>query len=55
MRRNMYIVIELIPEPCIVTNENGQIKYFDYMDEAYVEARDCQRGIVVNISTGRTC
>ena len=51
----MYIVIELFPEPCIVTNENGAIKYFEFMNEAFEEAQKCQRGMVVNVAAGRSC
>ena len=51
----MYIVIELWPEPCIVTKPNGSILYFEFMDEAFVEAQKCQRGMVVNVATGRSC
>lgn len=49
----MYIVIELWPEPCIVTNEDGSVMYFEYMNDAFEEAQKCQRGMVVNIATGR--
>lgn len=55
MKKNMYIVIELFPEPYIVTDENGKVMYFDFMNEAFEEAQKCQKGMVVNVTAGRSC
>lgn len=41
-----YIVLELFPEPWIVTNEEEKIPLFN-LKEAYLQARECQQGMVV--------
>ena len=51
----MYIVLELFPEPRVVTDEEGKVKYFDWMDEAFQEAKNCQDGLVINIASRVTC
>lgn len=47
----MYIVLELFPEPCIVTDEVGKVKFFETIDEAQQETKQCQNGKIVNIKT----
>ncbi len=42
----MYIVIEMFNIPTVVTNEDGEVLYFDTIEEAQVEADDCQDGKV---------
>lgn len=46
----MYIVIEKFggaEYACIVTNEDGENKVFDTIEEAQIEADDCQDAIIV--------
>jgi hypothetical protein len=43
----MYIVLEMFDNPTVVTNEDGDVLYFDTLDEAQSEADDCQDGKVV--------
>ncbi len=48
----MFIVIEKhggAEYATIVTNENGENKIFDNLNEAQTEADDCQDGIVIKL------
>ncbi len=42
-----FIVIEMFNIPTVVTDEDGEVLYFDTLEEAQVEADDCQDGKVV--------
>jgi hypothetical protein len=46
-----YVVIEYFGEPELVKDEEGKVKQFDNVSEATDEARECQNGIVVPLST----
>jgi hypothetical protein len=48
-----YIVIELFPTPFVVTDQEGESKIFESFTDAESEASDCQKGLVVPISTDR--
>ena len=42
-----FFVREKFPDPCFVTNENGEIKTFSTYSEAKKEADNCQQGSVI--------
>lgn len=42
-----FYVIERFPDPCFVTDFDGNIKCFDTYKEARKEAGDCQDGHVI--------
>jgi hypothetical protein len=44
-----YYVIERFPDPIVVTDEEGYVKYFETAIEAQIEADDCQDGIVLEL------
>ena len=46
-----YIVLELFPIPCIVTNEHGQQYQFEDLVLAKKLAEECQQGMVVPLDT----
>lgn len=51
MKKQSYIILAVDPKPRVVTDENGKVKYFDWMDDAFVEARNYEGGIVINLRT----
>jgi hypothetical protein len=44
-----FYVIEVFPDPCFVTDEEGDAKVFETYSEAAVEAADCQEGYVIQL------
>jgi len=46
-----YIVIEYFGQPTIVSDETGEVKMFNDYTDATDEARECQNGIVVPLSS----
>ena len=45
----MFIVLEKFNVPTVVTDEEGNVKYFDYFDDAQREADNCQDGQVIEL------
>lgn len=46
-----YIVLELFPEPYIVTNLEGKVWITSHLDVAKELASDCQQGMVIPLDT----
>ena len=44
-----YIIIENFYTPTIVTDVDGEVLWFDTIDEANLEKSDCQNGTVVEL------
>lgn len=47
-----YLVIELFPslaQATLVTDEEGKNKVFETYDEAEKEAKDCQKGFIIDL------
>jgi hypothetical protein len=44
-----FIVLEMFGTPSIVTDEEGDVRFFDSEEEAQIEADDCQDGRVIPV------
>ena len=45
----MYFVIEKFPKPFVISDVEGNVKYFDTIEEALTEVDDCQDGILIEL------